>query len=352
MRYCRYTELLCQCLTYWDVSSVDTAQSSLTRGAVNWPILLLCADRHHILPSLFFSLNQSSLLRYLPKEVSEYLHAVWTLNRRRNRMLRQALFAVSRQLNKIGIAPVLLKGATALIAQENSGCFDRVMYDLDLYIPEQRSREAYDFLKEHGYTPLYTTQAFWDQHHHEAALRHSEFPVSIELHKHILSAKQFNDAPVSVREGMEKIRIGGAEMLLPNRSFRVLHNFIDHSIHDGFFFQNRIELRRLYESVRLRADRPCEIRWHNVQAYCRKKRIYTAWLTYCLSSRQLFACQLPCPVPRFSYALYKEQQVRLHSWFPLLSFVRYWLQRGVRLPARLVRASWYAVKFEDIFRHL
>lgn len=350
MRYCRYTELVCQCLAYWDEELRDRANHSLVENKINWRKLLFCADQHRILPSLFFSLNHSGLLNHFPEELSEWLHAVWTLNRKRNRMLRQALIAVASELNKIGIKPVLLKGAAALLREENSGCFDRVMHDLDLFIPDERSREACGFLQQCGYLPLYKNKFFRDNHHHEVPLQNTKFSVSIELHKHPFPLEKFNDSPVSLQKDGEVVHLEGAEMVLPNDTFRILHNFIDHSIHDRFFFQNRIDLRRLYESVRLKVEQYRKIDWPEIQKYCRKKRIHTAWFTYCLCGRKLFASRFPYQIPRFSYASYREQQVRIHSWFPVLIFFRYWFLRGSRLPARVISPSWYVMKLEDIFR--
>ncbi len=350
MHHTRYTELLCQCLASWNPILTSAAEKSLYDKQLEWHKFLLCADRHFILPSLFFSLSSSGLLRYLPKDLAEYLRAVWTLNRRRNRMMRQALISVCSRLNGIGITPVLLKGAAALTEEEDSGLFDRVMYDLDLFVPDGRSGEARDFLKEHGYTPLYDNEAFWQHHHHEVPLRHNKFPVSIELHRYILSLKKFNDVPISIRDGARTIQSGGADMLVPDVTFRVLHNFIDHSLHDGFFFQNRIDPKRLYESARLRTAQNQKIRYQQIQEYCREKGVNTAWLTYCLSGRRLFSCPVPCRIPKFSYAVYREHQIRFYSRLPFLVFARYWLQRGSRLPARLVTPSWYAVKFGFFLR--
>ena len=326
----------------------SAAEKSLQNKQLDWQEVLLCADRNLVVPALFFSLNRSDLFKYIPKDLAGYLHAVWTLNRRRNRMLRRAMIAVCARLNKLGIRPVLLKGAAALTEDEESGLFDRVMYDLDLFIPAGRSGEAQEFLKTQGYVPFYDNETFWTHHHHhEVALQHAEFPVSIELHKYILPLKKLSDIPGSIQEDSRKIRLDGAEMLLPGPTFRVFYNFVDHSLHDDFFFQNRIDIKRLYEFVQLRLIRDMEIKYREVQSYCRKKGIHTVWLTYCLSARRLFCCPTPYSVSRFSYAAYKEYQTRLSARFPFLCFIWYWLLRGRRLPVRLMTPSWYPMKLRS-----
>jgi len=51
----------------------------------------------------------------LPEEVGDYLRAVRDLNHGRIRTLRDELVRVIAALNAIGVAPQLLKGATALL---------------------------------------------------------------------------------------------------------------------------------------------------------------------------------------------------------------------------------------------
>jgi len=264
-------------------------------------------------------------------------------------MMRQALISVCHQLNTIDIIPVLLKGAISLVMKERPDSFDRIMSDLDLFIPDGRSQEAYDYLKKIRYTPIHPPESRNNckPAHHEISLQHSDFPVAIELHSRIVSSKQFNDMSDWLNDA-EIIIYNGAKIKLPSPTFRVLHNVIHHNIHHKCFSTNNLDIRRLQEFVHIYIDRPKEVRYQELSNYFQEKKIYSAWLTYCLSGKRLFDCPLPCAVPKLSYAGYKDLQIRLHTRFPFLLYSEYWLRRASRLPTRLLTPSWYPMKFRSL----
>ena len=113
---------------------VDLA-AALTAADLDWPSLIRTAGQHLVTPSLADACRRQGLFDPLPAEVRDYLDGIRDLNRLRNRDLRAALTAIARALDPLGIRPLLLKGANALLPDQYPGAEDRVLGDLDLGVP-------------------------------------------------------------------------------------------------------------------------------------------------------------------------------------------------------------------------
>lgn len=344
---------LCQCLAFWDSSLIGAAEETINSDRMDWHKVLRCAGQHNIAPALYFSLNTSGLLHRLPDDATEYLHAVWSLNRQRNRMLRQALVSVCSHLNTIGIAPLLLKGAAGLVPEgKYPGADDRIMADLDLLVPPDQLQEAQNILQGAGYSPMFHGRraelSRKNNTKHDVPLEAADTPVRIELHRTVFATGK---APIinldSVWKQAETVRLQGAEMTLPDATFRMLHHFVHHRFDDMGFAHNVLDLRRLYEFTLFCRTWDQEIRYEELNRFCADNRISAAWQAYWLSAHRLFDLPLRTPIIS-SYARYKDTQVRLRTHFPTILWWEHWFRRGCRLPKRLVTPSWYPLKYRQL----
>jgi hypothetical protein len=100
----------------------------------SWQAILQFADRGLVLPRLAIALQ--SRQEELPSDVYEYLQLTLELNRLRNQQLRLQLLDLLRRLNNIGIAAVVMKGATFLL-DDSIDIGTRVMLDMDIWIPKE-----------------------------------------------------------------------------------------------------------------------------------------------------------------------------------------------------------------------
>ena len=345
---------LCQCLAFWDADLTGTAEETINSDRMDWHKVLRCAGQHNVAPALYSALKKSGLLHRLPDDATEYLHAVWSLNRQRNRMLGQALISVCSHLNMIGITPLLLKGAAGLVPDgAYPGADDRIMADLDLLMPEGRTQEARNALEQRGYKQNIPGDKaiLWENvsehHHHDIPIRHPDFPVKIELHRRIHGVKELDDTDSSVWKGAVKQEYSGAEVFIPGPVFAILHNFIHHQLQDQAFSMNKFDLRRLYEFTLFCRTWDQKIHYEELNRFCADKRISVAWQAYCLSAQRLFGLPLKTPIMS-SYARYKDAQVRLRTHFPVILWWDHWFRRGCRLPKRLVTPSWYPLKYRQL----
>ncbi|MGR0482414.1 MAG: nucleotidyltransferase domain-containing protein [Candidatus Electronema sp. V4] len=342
---------LCQCLVWWNPELTAAAEQTIRQGLADWQKVLRWASQQQIAPLLHSSLSRSGLLAHVPADGVEYLLAVWSLNRQRSRMLREALLSVCGQLNAAGIVPLLLKGANALLPDDYPGAFDRMTADIDLLIPAGRAGEADGALRKNGFRPLYQSgESYCQERHHDMPLLHPVHPVRIELHRRVMEAAKFDDLTQLAWDRATVREDGGAKMAVPDPTFRVLHSFLHRSIADHAFAENQTDLRGLIELTLLRHHWRGSIDYGLLHDICRKKKVFAAWQSCCLRCEELFGLPSPCPAPQLSYARSKNLLARLSVEFPVLSCVIHWLLRACRLPARLVTPSWYAVKIQAVLR--
>lgn len=341
---------LCQCLAFRDTDLTGTAEETINSDRADWHKVLRCAGQHNVAPALYSALNSTGLLHRLPDDCAEYLHAVWSLTRQRNRMLRQALVTACSHLNLIGITPLLLKGAAGLVPKgEYPGSSDRIMADLDLLVPVDRLENAQNTLQQAGYAPMYHgRRAEYIRKNnimHDIPLRAADAPVRIELHRHVSKTGTISLDSVWRRAATVQLQ-EAAIIVLPDPTFRVLHNFVHHQFDHNGFARNLLDLRRLYEFVLLCRTWDQEIRYAELSSLCEEKRISAAWQAYQLSAQRLFGLPLKNPVS--SYARYKDAQVRLYTHFSKLHWWEHWFGRACRLPKRLVTPSWYPLKYRQL----
>jgi len=71
----------------------------------------------------------------LPDPIREYFQAVFSLNLERNERLRASLVEAVGALNRIGVEPLLLKGAAVLHGEPYAGVTARMLGDLDILVP-------------------------------------------------------------------------------------------------------------------------------------------------------------------------------------------------------------------------
>jgi Uncharacterised nucleotidyltransferase len=120
--------------------------------AIDWERVLRQASGDLVLPALAAALRDLDLSRSVDEELRAFLEAVHGANVERNRELRGELRAVIGVLNRVGIEPVLLKGAIRLVDGLYPDDGWRMLRDLDLLVPEARWAAAVQALQQEELT--------------------------------------------------------------------------------------------------------------------------------------------------------------------------------------------------------
>lgn len=349
--------ILCACLALEDVGD-DVIVATLERAATHWHAVCWLAGNHLVTPTLAGALQRKGLFDRLPDEVREYLATLQALNRDRNRMLREQLFAITGQLNRLGIQPLLLKGAIALLPDAYPGAEDRVMGDLDILVPEARLPEAIAAVTAMGYR-------HWDEGvllpgesetwHHFPALLHSDLPVKLELHRRIVDDPA-DDA--RLRAGLESRIVtmpGAGEARAPDIPTRLLHNFLHAQIVDRHRRRRELNLRQLYEFAALAQAGAGKLCWPELLARLRP-RYHAALAEYLAQAEGWLGLTYPEAIPRSPHAerelwLIRQAQTRA-NWrrlFAAVDYLRRLPPRVARLPLRLVLTpAWLPAKLKSL----
>jgi hypothetical protein len=225
---------------------------------VRWELLIEASSHHYVTPALAWCLRDQL---GLPSDVREYLDAALALNERRNERLIEALVRIVAALNMIGIEPVLLKGAARLVDGVYPAVKLRVLGDLDVLIPGNRSADAAMALKRIGFY-LEADARLDAAHHHLPMLRERDTGAGVELHTEltlpphngIVSATWF-------REHTRSVQLRDVRISLPDATRTVAHNIIHDQLNHENYRLGRVELRQLLDLAMLRAKYENMIDW-------------------------------------------------------------------------------------------
>ena len=110
-------------------------RSEVGHGSRNWVGTIGQASRHYVLAAFAAAMAELELTGGLEPYLQGFLAAFYAANGVRNRLLRRQLSEVTAVLDRIAVAPVLLKGAIRLVDGLYPDISWRMMLDLDLTFP-------------------------------------------------------------------------------------------------------------------------------------------------------------------------------------------------------------------------
>ena len=246
---------LAACLALDDAGDAALEQA-LHNCQIDWRRVIWLASGHLVTPSLAAGLKRRGWLQLLPPAVADYLDAFQQLNRERNIIFRQEFERIAARLNPLGLEPLLLKGANALLPDAYPGAEDRMLGDLDLYLPEGQHPEALQALRELGYEPADASRQWWlpSEHasiHHAVPLLHRTLPTKVELHRRLLLDQNDNAMLAEHLTTRSIPLVNGARVLVPDRFSQIRHNVLHARISDHQARERRLNLRPLLEFARL-----------------------------------------------------------------------------------------------------
>ena len=239
----------------------------------SWKDLFEIARAHVIVPSLSWCLRDEMSVA---PEFRSYLDAVIRLNGKRNERLCRQLEEAVGALNTIDIEPTLLKGAAHLLGGIYPTSAARLMSDLDLLVPQERSADAFAAMQRIGFgvdTPIA------DRHHHLPAMRHSETDVVIELHTPLIQCNLGLIVPVAwVHQQSRPIPFRGLRVRISSPTVLIGHNIVHDQLNHQRYAWKQIELRQLLDFAMIRAHYEQEIDWEELDG-----RFNSAGLATCSS---------------------------------------------------------------------
>lgn len=251
-------DVLCRLLAarFGDGRGRAELHAQLAATGFDWQGLLACADRHLMVPALAAALADLDGAGTAPPGFVDLINGVREQNATRNRALRAYLLEVVHILNRIGIEPVLLKGAIRLVDDLYPDPSWRYMGDLDLLVAD-RAADAARALRAAGHADgvdITAPDPFAALRHHLPPLRRPSGPARIEIHtRPLLVVLGDLLTTAAVVASAEPLNIEGARMRIPGRCEQLIH-VVGHwrGRPDGayrLFLRDALETRLLLEAV-------------------------------------------------------------------------------------------------------
>ena len=305
---------LCRCLR----PELDAAERSAAARDVQADIgaLAVLAEEHNLAAALWAALVRHGLIAPVPSSVRAVFDsgglrstraaptALWLEdnyreNTARNTALQVQLAEIVAALNRVDVAPVLLKGARWLQTGDDVGV--RSMVDIDLLVPPSAASRANDALVAAGYLnadyPLRDTAR---RNTHLVPLHRPDVPASVELHVELgdWPTPEMLPASVALDESSPCPLAGDGSLTVRalSATHHVLHTILHSEIHHRAHAGGRVSLRSLHDLARARATTDPDVDWVRIRdAFARRVHVLDA---FAFQLKALFGLPMPAGIAR------------------------------------------------------
>jgi hypothetical protein len=229
------------------------------------------AQFQRIAPALWAALRSRGLIEYLPFEVRNDLFKLHLRNALRNRGLRDQAIEAIRQINSIGVEPLLLKGSVSLLVETFDDPGARFMADLDILVPRSAAEACWNALCALGYLPVEDNPHYHidyaNCHHHLRPLYRPGSFGTIEIHRDALPDSAARILP-TLMIWDESEPVGNSLNLrirIPSATHRVLHNLLHSDLINQTYVRGRVSLRSLHEVAVMQTICREELDWETIR---------------------------------------------------------------------------------------
>ena len=246
--------------------------TDLPVDTTGWQKVLRFSGAHHVTPLLRWAFQKNGLMSALPIDVLEHLEAMYALNLDDNLRYEDQLAHLIQTLNNLGVRPVLLKGAAALVRGLYPTAGERFVGDIDILIPPDQLETVLNKLLAKGYKANPTNGEFLTVEnfilkgeHHYPQMRHPDWPVWVELHIRPVHppVRELLTYEEVVRDAIP-INWRGTECQLPSPTHFVMHAII-HSFFVDYPVYRVLAFRQLFEFAHASRVYANEIDWTVIQ---------------------------------------------------------------------------------------
>jgi hypothetical protein len=307
----------------------------LPANEAEWRSVLHLSSTHLVTPLLRRAFQEHGLVSGLPADVLEFLDAVYTLNLDCNLRYADQLAHLIQALNNIGVRPVLLKGAAALVSGLYPTPGERMIGDIDILIPPSKLSGVFKHLRTAGYQPveaeeeLPDTEDYGLKNHQYPRIYSLDWPAPVELHVHPVHL------PVARLLGSEEVvrdatalNWRGGDCLLPSPTHFVMHNVI-HAFVVDITDRGFLSLRQLFEFVYASRTYDERIDWTVIHQRFDSLGYGRALRGYVVLANTL-GFQVPLVLPISSWARLQRRFYRIQLEHPAIHFL-FSLGRFLRL---------------------
>jgi hypothetical protein len=224
----------------------------LPKDKNDWENWVQMGNKHLVLQTLYVALKNNKLLQFLPADLVEYLQYIHRLNVERNLKIVLQAKAVKDIFEREGIAHVFMKGTANIVDGLYGDIGERLVYDIDILVDENRMLNAADALIASGYKTQkkFNPKAYPSTMHYPILVK-DDCVSGVEIHRlpvQYLYVKRF-----SAERVFETKRLSKSEenFWVMSDSNRIIHNFMHSQLmHNGHYHAD-VSLRDLYDLLLL-----------------------------------------------------------------------------------------------------
>jgi hypothetical protein len=280
-------------------------------STADWRPVIALANRTLLTPALFSALAHSGEIHRLPDDVREYLGFIHDRNRERNARMRAQLLEAVAALNRLGIVPLLLKGAVPLFLSQANQIPVRMTSDLDLSVDAADEAGAQECLGELGYLPL-------------ADARGMARPQDVG----VLELRRTQESEIWLSTLVERDRL---QANIPSSPSRALHWIVHDLFKEGDYWRGRIDLRHLHDLAQLAESD--DVDWTSLRVAMPNQSSRNALDAQLLALHDLFGVTIPLGTTQ-------RPMVRFQHWRRMFTARHPIIGAPVRLAGNLAWGAW------------
>jgi len=293
---CASLLFLCECLNpSLDSVRVAALRAKISNNSVNWDRVILMANTQLVVTALWSALCSKNLQNLLPEEVGSYLSELHGLNYRRNEAIRKQTEEIIRNLNTVGLEPIVLKGAALMFksAIEDPGV--RFMLDIDIMVPVEQVNKTREIVSAIGYRSVERDDPAHEPTHHPATMVRDDEVAKVEIHIDLFHP--FVDPPVlgknEVWESSEQIRANGLTFRVLAPTHFVLHNVVHSESHHRGFALRKVPVRYLHDLTVFLPLYGAEVDWDAIDLVMGRYGLRRMMSSYLLMGSRLLGANVP-----------------------------------------------------------
>ena len=287
---------LCTCLKpQFDETDILAIRKTILGETICWELVIEWANLAYLTPAVWKAIKQKGLQQFVPEDVAEYLKELHALNQERNQAIQRQLLEITAALNRVGVEPLLLKGAALLFTDALEDPASRMMVDIDFMVQSEDLSRIQDVLHRLHYDfPGHDVSKYLFASHLPPLCRKGD-PACIEVHTRLFH--RYNDPDVltasEVFRDAISVRMDGhaASILSPGHS--VIFNIVHSEVHHENFDLGRIPLRDLLDLVIMTRLHSTTLDWPSIHVRLERHNIANVGDAYLYMAYKLLGNPVP-----------------------------------------------------------
>ncbi len=162
-------------------------EHTLKKTTINWDDIVKISTAHYVFPALYCNLKRADFLKYLPKDLVEYMTHITDLNRDRNQQIIDQAKEINSYLLKHSITPIFLKGTGNLLAGLYNDIGERMVGDIDFLVARENCNQTFELLNNYGYNNKISE--LFDEHRHLPRITNENKIAAIEIHREMIKTR-------------------------------------------------------------------------------------------------------------------------------------------------------------------